>query len=431
MPVTAKIAGEILAEIRSRTEGFEERLKARRPSDEPLPPAVPRDDAGGLCTAERRELLRQRGHALSVVTGERTVVPDDGFRGNVENFVGLVQVPLGVVGPLRINGLHAHGDFYLPLATTEGALVASHARGVAAISRAGGARAACLMERVSRAPLFHFKNLVEAGHFVAFALDTLPHLREVAAQTSEHGRLVDLRIHWDGNLVYLICDYTTGAAAGQNMVTLATERVARHLAEAAPDKPDFWTVESNLSGDKKASIQAFQYVRGKMVTAEVELPRDVVEQDLRTTPEAMERYWKAAFVAGAHAGTIGGQGQFANGLAALFLACGQDVACVAEAAVGTTRLELTEAGDLYASVYLPGLICGTVGGGTGLPTARECLALLECAGQDSAAKFAEIAACLVLAGELSLSAAITAGHFSSAHATLGRKGPSPTPPGRA
>jgi hydroxymethylglutaryl-CoA reductase (NADPH) len=423
MPVTAKIASDILAEIRRKTDVFEERLRTRRPSDVPLPPAVPRDDAHGLRVAERRELLRQAGHPLPVVTGERTVVPDDGFRGNVENFVGLVQVPLGVVGPLRINGLHAHGDFYVPLATSEGALVASHARGIAAISRSGGARTACLMERVSRAPLFHFKDMIEAGRFVAFALDSLPRLRELAAQTTQHGRLVDLRVHWDGNLVYLICDYTTGAAAGQNMVTLATEQVARFLAEDAPDKPDFWTVESNLSGDKKASIQAFQYVRGKMVTAEVELPRDVVEQDLRTTPEFMERYWKAAFVAASHAGTIGGQGQFANGLAALFLACGQDVACVAEAAVGTTRLEVTEAGDLYASVYLPNLICGSVGGGTGLPTARECLTLLGCVGEDSAARFAEIAACLVLAGEISLSAAITAGHFSAAHAALGRKRP--------
>jgi hydroxymethylglutaryl-CoA reductase (NADPH) len=267
--------------------------------------------------------------------------------------------------------------------------------------------------------------MTEAGRFVAFALDSLPRLKELAAETTQHGRLEDLRIHWDGNLVYVICDYTTGEASGQNIVTLATEKVARFLAEGACDKPDFWTVESNLSGDKKASIQAFQYVRGKMVTAEVELQRAIVEEDLRTTPEALEAYWKGAFVAASHAGCIGGQGQFANGLAALFLACGQDVACVAEAAVGTTRFEVTAAGDLYAAVYLPNLICGTVGGGTGLPTAKECLGLLGCGGEDSAERFAEIAATVVLAGELSLCAAISAGHFAHAHATLGRKGGKP------
>ena len=112
----------------------------------------------------------------------------------------------------------------------------------------------------------------------------------------------------------------------------------------------------------------------------------------------------------------------ANGLAALFLACGQDVACVAEAAVGNTRFERTATGGLYASAYLPNLICGTIGGGTSLPTASECLQLLGCTGEDSAPRFAEIAASLVLAGELSLSAAISSGHFSSAHATLGRSG---------
>jgi hydroxymethylglutaryl-CoA reductase (NADPH) len=421
MPVTSRIASEILAEIRRKTSGtdFAERLATRPPSEKALPDAVPRDGAKASRLAERRGFLESLGHPLPVVTGTATVVPEGGFRGNVENFVGLAQIPLGIVGPLRVNGLHAHGDFYVPLATSEGALVASHARGAAAICRAGGARAVCLMERVTRAPLFRFKDMVQAGRFVAFALDSFARLQQVAAGTTRHGRLEDLRVHWDGNLVYLLCDYSTGAASGQNMVTIATEQVVRYLAENCCDKPEFWTVESNLSGDKKASMQAFQFVRGKMVTAEAELPREVIVEDLRTTPEALQEFWQAATVAASHAGTIGGQGQFANGLAALFLACGQDVACVAEAAVGNTRFERTETG-LYASVYLPNLICGTVGGGTGLPTARECLGLLGCTGDDSAPKLAEIAACVVLAGELSISAAISSGHFSAAHANLGR-----------
>ena len=189
----------------------------------------------------------------------------------------------------------------------------------------------------------------------------------------------------------------------------------------------------DLSGDTTASTVNHQYVRGSRVMAEAELPRALVEESLHTTPEAIETYWKAASVASTQAGSIGVQGQFANGLAALFLACGQDVACVAEAAVGNVRLERTEAEDLYASVCLPNLIVGTVGGGTGTPTARECLGLLGCVGEGSAAKLAEIAGGLVLAGEISIAAALTSGEFTRAHATLGRRaataidGPSPIP----
>lgn len=423
MPISRRIAGEILTEIRRRTEqtGFSAHLALRLPADEPLPPAVPRDAKDDLRVAERRALLASLGAPLPVLTGDRTVALPHGFRGNIENFVGIAQIPVGIVGPLRINGLHAHGDFYVPLATTEGALVASHARGAAVLSRSGGARALCMIERVTRAPLFRFATMVDAGLFVAFTLDAFPKLQEIAGATTRYGRLEDMRIHWDGNLVYLLCDYTTGDAAGQNMVTMATEAVVSFLVQHSEERPTFWTVESNLSGDKKASFLAYQYVRGKRVIAEAEIPREVVEQDLHTTPEAMEDYWKGGFVAAAHAGTIGVQGQFANGLTALFIACGQDVACVAEAAVGNSRFEATPSGSLYLSVCLPNLILGTVGGGCSLPTAHECLALLGCVSEGSAPKLAEIAAALVLAGEISITAALTSGSFTSAHATLGRK----------
>ncbi len=422
MPVSRRVAGDVLAEIRRMTEGIGLTARlASRPSDvEPLPTEIPRDRKTQSCLMERRALLEKIGGPLAALTGERTVAPEDGFKGNIENFVGLAQVPVGVIGPLRINGLHAHGDFYVPLATTEGALVASHGRGAAAIGRAGGARSICMMQRVTRAPLFHFADMVEAGLFVAFALDEFAELQRLAAETTRHGRLEDLRVHWDGNLVYLLCDYSTGDAAGQNMVTLATERVVEYLARASPVRPRFFAVESNLSGDKKASMLAFQYVRGRRVVAEVELPRAVVEETLHTTPEAMEGYWRAAFVAASQAGTIGMQGQFANGLAALFIACGQDAACVAEAAVGNCRFETTPSG-LYVSVCLPNLIVGTVGGGTGTPTARECLGLMGCVGDAKAGKLAEIAAAVVLAGEISINAALANGRFARAHATLGRK----------
>ena len=427
MPISSRIAAGLLDHIRRKTQGtsFDARLASRPPATAPAPPPVPRE-RGLAGLAKRRALLGSLGAALPVLTGERTVLAPDGFCGNIENLIGVAQVPVGVIGPLRINGLYAHDDFYVPLATTEGALVASHARGAAVITRSGGARCLCMMERMTRAPAFRFETLVDAGHFIAFALDSFPVLSQQVAETTRHGRLEDLRVHWDGNLVYLLCDYSTGDAAGQNMVTLATNRIVEYLVRCSPVTPGFSTVESNLSGDKKASALAFQYVRGKRVIAEVEIPRTVVEGDLRTTPEAMERSWKVAFVAASQAGTIGMQGQFANGLAALFIACGQDAACVAEAAVGNSRFEATDSG-LYVSVCLPNLIVGTVGGGTGMPTAQECLGLLGCLGDGTAPKLAEIAAALVLAGEISINAALTSGDFAKAHAVLGRKHGTPEP----
>jgi len=279
VPISRRVSGDVLAEIRRKTEGIglTARLASRPPDQAALPPAIPRDCKTRSRAAPRRALLQSAGAPLPALTGEGTVVPEGCFRGNIENFVGLAQVPVGVIGPLRINGLHAHGDFYVPLATTEGALVASHGRGAAAIGRAGGARALCMMQRVTRAPLFRFPDIVEAGLFLAFALDAFAELQRLAQETTRHGRLEDLRVHWDGNLVYLLCDYSTGDAAGQNMVTLATERIVEYLARVSPVKPRFFAVESNLSGDKKASMLAFQYVRGRRVVAEVELPRVVVE----------------------------------------------------------------------------------------------------------------------------------------------------------
>jgi hydroxymethylglutaryl-CoA reductase (NADPH) len=423
MSVSRKIAATLLDELRARGQEstFSARLAPRLPGSEPLPEAVPRDEPGRSLVAERRALLARRDHPLPTVCGERVEIPLRGFRGNIENFIGVVQVPVGLIGPLRISGLHAHGDFYVPMATTEGALVASHARGATAIAAAGGVRAMCQIERVTRAPLFRFRDMTEAGAFVAFALDSFARLEAVAATTTRHGRLVDVRVHWDANRVTLLCDYTTGDAAGQNMVTLATDAVCRWLVDASPVKPRFWTVEGNMSGDKKGSGLAMHFVRGKRVTAEVELAASTVADVLHTTPEAMHAYWCDGFVAASQSGCLGGHGQFANGLAAVFLACGQDVACVAEAAVGTSRFEVTETGSLYVSVNLPNLIVGTVGGGTATPTAAECLALLSCAETGSAARFAEICAAVVLAGEISIVAALSSGEFASAHRHLARR----------
>ena len=181
-----------------------------------------------------------------------------------------------------------------------------------------------------------------------------------------------------------------------------------------------------MSGDKKATTHSFMSVRGKKVSAEVVLPAGLVERRLHTTTARMLDYWRMSALGGVMTGSIGVHGHYANGLAALFIACGQDAACVAEAAVGVTRFEQTDDGSLYAAVTLPNMIVGTVGGGTSLPSQRACLDIMGLGGPGHARSLAEVAAALALAGELSIIGALTAGHFTQAHQKLAR-GPSAPP----
>jgi hydroxymethylglutaryl-CoA reductase (NADPH) len=423
VPVPEEISRKIIETIlKDRTmEEVATRLVTRPIGEVPLPAALPRE---ALWSREeqhaRLAILAGQGITLDHVSGKKGIEEPGIFRGNIENFIGLAQVPLGVFGPLRINGAYALGDFYVPLATTEGALIASHNRGAKVIGLSGGARALCLTDRVSRAPGFTFDNLIEAGQFVIWVVQRFEDLKGKVKDTTRYGQLEDIRITLEGNQVYLNFEYSTGDAAGQNMVTIATDALCRSIVADCPFKPKQWFIESNMAGDKKATALSFLFARGKKVTAEVEVPRPLVEEHLHTTPEMIMEYWKMSFVGGVQSGSIGVQGHYANGLAALFIACGQDVACVSEASVGITRVNVTEGGGLYVSVTLPNLIVGTVGGGTDLPTQRECLELLGCKGEGTARKFAEICAATVLAGEISISGALAAGQFTQAHVRYGR-----------
>lgn len=342
------------------------------------------------------------------------------YEHNIENYIGTLRLPVGVVGPLRVNGIFAKGDYYVPLATTEAALVASYGRGARLISSVGGATTGTLAEGVHRAPGFAFASTTEAGLFVAWVIGAFEMLKEAAEATTRHGKLVELSPHLEGDHVYLVCSYTTGDAAGQNMVTIATEAVCRAIEAHSPVKPLYWFVEANFSGDKKASAMSFVGVRGRKVTASVELSGKEVEKQLNTTPKRMEDYWRMSALGGVMSGSIGVQGHYANGLAALYLATGQDAACVAESAVGVTRIELREGNRLFVSVTLPNVIVGTVGGGTGLPTQSAGLNILGLKGAGNARAFAEVVAAVCLAGELSIIGALCAHEFASAHKNLAR-----------
>jgi len=342
------------------------------------------------------------------------------YEHNVENYIGTLRLPVGVIGPLRVNGIFAKGDFYVPLATTEAALVASYGRGARLISSVGGATTATLAEGVHRSPGFAFGTTTEAGLFVAWVCENFELLETTAQATTRHGKLVEISPHVEGDHVYLVCSYTTGDAAGQNMVTIATAAVCAAIEEHSPVKPLHWFVEANFSGDKKASAMSFLSVRGRKVTASVELPGEQIEKHLHTTPRRMEEYWRMSALGGVMSGSIGVQGHYANGLAALYLATGQDAACVAESAVGVTRIEQRDGNKLFVSVTLPNVIVGTVGGGTGLPTQSAGLNILGLKGAGNVRAFGEVIAAVCLAGELSIIGALCAHEFASAHKNLAR-----------
>ncbi len=399
-----------------------ESLAARlRSKQDPPAEKVP---GGARLTPEalekRWQLLRDQAAARAQLADPGTVAQLEAYQHNIENFIGTVKVPVGLAGPLRVNGLFAQGDYYVPLATTEAALVASYSRGAQVISAAGGCAVMLVNQGVSRAPGFVFRNVEEAGRFVVWVLSQQDKLRQTAEATTQHGRLADLRFAIEGNHVYLIFEFTTGDASGQNMVTIATQAVCDYIQQHTPVQPRYFFVEANLSGDKKASALSFLSVRGKKVVAEITVPAELVKRSLHSTPEMMVNYWRMSAVGGVMSGTIGVQGHYANGLAALFIACGQDAACVAESAVGVTRFEIAENGGLYAAVTLPNIIVGTVGGGTGLPSQRACLEILGLAGTDHAAALAEVCGALALAGELSIIAALSSHEFTRAHRRLAR-----------
>lgn len=370
---------------------------------------------------KRLQFLETKGISIETVSEIKKLEDPAILKGNVENFIGMAQIPIGLAGPLLINGTEATGDFYIPLATTEGALVASYNRGMKACRMSGGITSVCLVEGVQRCPFFKFENIGIVGLFVKWVNEHVDEFDKIVAETSNYAELNKLNTNMEGNSVILTFEYTTGDAAGQNMVTICTDKVCQYILENFEYTPTEWYIESNYAGDKKATSLSFVNVRGKKVTSEIILPKKIVTDVLRSTPESICNYWKSSTLAVIQSGAIGAQGHVANGLTALFIACGQDVACISESSIGLTRMEVNKNGDLYVSVTLPSLIVGTVGGGTSLPTQNECLEMVDCAGIGKSRRFAEICCAIALAGEISIASAMSANHFTRAHKTLGRK----------
>ena len=337
---------------------------------------------------------------------------------NIENMIGATQVPLGFVGPLRVRGDHAQGDFLVPMATTEGALLASVNRGCSAITAAGGATSVVVKDEMVRAPVFRVRDTRHAVEAAEWIRSNLDRLAEAAAATTRHGRLLSANPFVAGRSLFVRLSYSTGDAMGMNMATIASEAVSKVLERETGAV--MVSVSGNFCVDKKPAAVSYILGRGKIVLADATLPRRVLEERMHIAPEeVVETCYRKCGVGSSLAATLGGNAHAANMLAALYIATGQDPAQVVEGSMATTTCEAVD-GDLYISVRLPCVEVGTVGGGTRLPCQAEALSMIGCLGEGKATKLAEIVGGVVLAGELSTLCAQSAGQLGSAHSRLGR-----------
>ncbi|MFO1394060.1 MAG: hydroxymethylglutaryl-CoA reductase [Steroidobacteraceae bacterium] len=385
---------------------------------------IPRDthsDHTREMATRRAEFVRSKtGASLTHVQAysiDPAVLP-----GNIENFVGVAQIPIGLAGPLRVNGEHAQGDFYVPMATTEGTLVASYSRGMRVLSECGGVTVTVAKRSMQRAPVFMFASAREARDFGEWLRANHAGVKAAAESTTRSGRLVEIEQYPLANMLYLRFDYTTGDAAGQNMTGKATRAACEWIRDTHPSHPKYM-LSGSIDTDKKHSAINTLQTRGRRVVAEAVLRSDVLEKLMRVDTRTLFRARQVSNAGSQLAGSAYNGPHAANGIAAMFIACGQDVANVAESHAGITYAQLLDNGDYYWAITLPSLIVASYGGGTGLPTQRECLEMLDCYGQGRADKFAEIVAATVLAGDVSLGCAVLADEWVTAHEQFGRNRP--------
>jgi hydroxymethylglutaryl-CoA reductase (NADPH) len=384
-----------------------------------LPPRYKEFDFAPQSVHARREwLTRKTGVPLDHIA--LLSEPTQNLQGNIENLIGATHVPLGIAGPIRVNGEDANGLYYVPMATTEGAITYTYSRGMHLVSMAGGVNTRMVRDEIHISPIFVFQNLETAQKFTAWLGDHFERIKSEAEKTTRHGRLLRLEPHiFDRSVAVKFC-YATGDAMGLNMINIATEEACHWIVPQV--RPEEFFLRSNFSSVKKISAHNYAVAGfGKTLMADVTIPRALLKRLFKVSPETMARYCHLSFVSSAHAGMVGMNGHSANGLAAIFIACGQDVGNVVDSQASVSSCEVTKQGDLYVSVKIPNLVVGTVGGGMTLGSQRECLEILGCYGTGKVRKFSEIVAATVLAGEIAVAAAICTETFVSAHKKYGRK----------
>ena len=392
-------------------------------SDQSNAPKIPRhqeNDYSSEIIQKRQKYIEQYAQTslnhLKQFSFEPSLV-----QGNCEHFTGVAQVPIGFAGPIDIHGEHAQGQFLIPLATTEGTLVASYNRGIQLINQSGGVTCTILDDLMQRAPVFEFENARGARDLKRWLEQHQDEVAQHAEATSSIVKLHSIDTYLSNNFAFPRFNFTTGDAAGQNMVSKATYAACYWIFEHYKEHPiKHFYLEANLATDKKASQMNLMRTRGKRVVAECTVKREVLVEKMRVYPEQLFHHSQISNVASMLSGANNNGLHAANALTAIFIATGQDVANIAEASMGILYSQLTEQKDLYVSITLPSLIVATYGGGTGLATQKECLEIMGCYGKGKVEKFAEIVAGVVLAGEISLAAAISSSDWVSSHEQYGR-----------
>lgn len=385
---------------------------------------IPRDkenDYTKEIAEARRDFTKEQTNAELNNVGKYSFEPEV-LRGNVENFIGAAQVPIGLAGALLVNGEYAKGEFFVPLATTEGTLVASYNRGMKLLRESGGVTTTVVDDAMQRAPVFVFKSAREARDFGIWIKENFNEIKERSEATTSVGKLRDIQQFPASRFLYLRFNFTTGDAAGQNMVGKATKAACDWIKSVQPNI-ERYQLEGSFATDKKTSFVNTLHTRGKKVIAEATISAAKLKEIMHVSVEQIFEARLTSQLGGYLAGVNNNGAHSANGITAMFIACGQDVANVAESSAAAAYAEITKSGDYYFSMTIPSLIVATYGGGTGLPTQRECLEIMDCYGRDKVKKFAEIVAATVLCGELSLGTAVIADEWVSSHEQLGRNRP--------
>ena len=382
---------------------------------------IPRDsdnDYSEVMAQQRRDFVEQKTSTKLHHIGHYSIDPAD-TAGNIENFIGVAQVPMGLIGPLLVNGEHAQGEFYVPMATSEGTLIASYNRGARLLRESGGIKVTVVDDAMQRAPVFIFNDAREAREFGIWLEQNFDQIAAQAETTTSSGKLRNIEQYAAARMRYLRFNFTTGDAAGQNMVGKATFVACEWIMQTYPGIQRYM-LSGAMDTDKKHSQINTLHSRGKRVVAEVVIPNALLEKVMGVSAQTLFKSRQITQVGSFMAGSSSTGAHAANGIAAVFIATGQDAANVAESSSSIVYADIDDQGNYYLSITLPSLIVATYGGGTGLPTQQECLNMLGCNGAGKVHKLAEIIAATVLAGEVSLMSAVVAGDWVTSHDALGR-----------
>jgi hydroxymethylglutaryl-CoA reductase (NADPH) len=380
-------------------------------------------------TELRQAFMREHGIIHDAIGNHH--LDTQSIQNNIESFVGSTEIPIGLVGPIVFNQNDSQEFVYAPVGTLEGALVASMNRGAKVIARSNGFTAQVEWQRMVRSPMFLFENETHIEPVMNWIPKHFKAIKAHAQEYSNHAQLLQIVLEPLGSTLNLKFIYETGDASGQNMTTTCTWHALLYMAERLrvelPECLFEFIIEGNGASDKKVSQSNISEGRGVRVTAQCDIPRQVIHEVLRTTPETILKFFGPSVEFAKKSGMVGFNVNVANAIAGIFVATGQDLACIHESSTGFLHLEALGSSfypdGIRITLLLPNLVIGTVGGGTHLAKQSEALNMMGCLGSGKVKRFAQLIAGFAMGLEISTYSAIMSGEFAKAHEKLGRNKP--------